>query len=124
MEEGTLFKILTVVGDAKNRDLGKNIHDSVAEFLESVAAEIVDLKISPDLTTSFGKAIVTVFYKESATLVAAKAKADAKAKVDEEEAVVAEAKVKAADARAKAEVAQAEAEAAESAANSGRKSKK
>ena len=61
-----MFKVLRIEGDAANRDLGEHIHKKVAEFLESANAEMTDLKINADLSTTYGRALVTIFYKEKA----------------------------------------------------------
>ena len=62
MQAFEAFKILKVMGDTANRDIGELITRKVGELLQSVNGKLVDLKISPDLSTSSGQALVTVFY--------------------------------------------------------------
>ena len=56
------YKVLRVDGDSANRDIGEVIKKKVDELLESVNGELVDLKISPDLQVTYGRALVTVFF--------------------------------------------------------------
>lgn len=56
------YKVLRVDGDSANRDIGEVIKKKVDELLASVNGELVDLKISPDLNVTYGRALVTVFF--------------------------------------------------------------
>ena len=57
------IKCFAVAGDAANKDLGALVEKRVNAFLaENPKLGNVSVDVRPDLSTSFGKAIITVSY--------------------------------------------------------------
>lgn len=63
----TKFKVLSVIGDAKSRDIGQIVQGKLDEFVkENPKAEVENVSVNTDFQAGgYGKAFVILTYKEA-----------------------------------------------------------